>query len=123
MRDKSPNSAPFLDKASTGFSLLLRLTAKHIPEPQGLITSPRDYRVAGRTHAEVEDTICVAGQRRDLCHRGIFPDIDGVLRVPMRRNELRSQCAESEITHLTAGIVTSDQIRIDRQWRSWRFRE
>ncbi len=62
--------------------------AKDIPEAQCLITRPGDNVLPVGRDGQVEDTEGVSGQFGQLTQRGVLPDEDLVLRVPVGAHQL-----------------------------------
>jgi hypothetical protein len=63
-----------------------------VPETEGLVPCARDNCFPIGTHREVEDTTCVAGERRNHVQRWVLPYADLVLGcsrgIAMRRDNL-----------------------------------
>ena len=89
----SSNHVPLFDEASLAcdaifVSIGLANAAERIPETKGFVSSSSNDHTAIRTHAKIEYTICVASQTDHLRHGRVFPDVDGMLRETVGRDEL-----------------------------------
>lgn len=69
--------------SSLDFTLL-----EHVPESKRLIACARDNRLAVGRERQVQHSVGVALEDRDLLHRRILPHKDLVLRVSVRRHKL-----------------------------------
>ena len=81
----SANDTPFAHNAAPASLLSL---PEYIPEPQRFVTSAGNDDGAIRTHAQVQYTVCMAGETHNLLHRWILPNVDSMLTIPVRANEL-----------------------------------
>ncbi len=83
---------------------LRTLAAKDLPEAKSLIGSSRNHGVAVRAHGHVEHTGLVAGEVRNLDHRGVLPQRELVLGEAVRRENLLLVLAPHERAHLRVGV-------------------
>jgi len=79
-----PDHVPLFDETSLARDTVFipvgfTNAAKRVPEAESLVSSSGDNHTAVRTHAQIEDTICVASQTDHLRHGWVFPNVDGVL--------------------------------------------
>lgn len=113
-----PNDIPLLDQTPLADSAVLVVAtgfadiAKRVPEPEGFVACAGDNDTAVGTHAEVQYTVCVAGQTDDLRHGWVFPDVDGVLRETVRGHEFRGQSRKQQVTDLRARVVGTQEVRV-----------
>lgn len=84
--------------------LLAARLAEHIPEAQRLVARPRHDRLAVRTERQIQHTVRVARQLGHLRQRRILPHQDLVLRVAVRRHQLRRVLRPRQIAHLRSGV-------------------
>lgn len=92
-RKSLPNHVPLFNETPlSGDTVFVPVgftdASKRVPEAERFVSSSGDNHAAIRTHAKIEHTICVASQTDHLRHGWVFPNVDGVLRETVGRDEL-----------------------------------
>lgn len=103
------NDAPFSNDSP--LRLFVRLI-EDVPESQRLVACASHDDSAVRTHAQIQDTVCVAGQADYLRHTRVLPDVDSMLRVAVCTDKFRSSLRKEQVADLTARVMGADEVRV-----------
>jgi len=91
----------------------LFLRRKNVPEPQRLVAGAGNQGLAVGAGRQVQDTVGVACERRNLLHGGVAPNVDLVLAVSVSRYQLIYIFCEHEIAHLAACLHRLQIFQLD----------
>jgi len=82
----------------------LVLFLEDFPEPQGLVTSSRHHGLTIRGLCKLENSGSVAFELRNLGHRGVLPNYELILGVPMRGHQFFVVLGPEDLAHLGLGV-------------------
>ena len=110
-KGESSDYPPIPQSPSTASITLLslpRLPSKNIPKPQRLIPSPSNHYSPIRAHGQIQHSVGVARETRDLSHGGILPDHNLVLRIPVGGDDLVGILGPRKVADLGARVNLVD---------------
>jgi len=83
-----------------GLPLLLRW--EHVPESESLVTRPRHERLTIGARRQVQDSVRVPSQRRNLLHGRVAPNVYLILAVSVRTDKFVDVFCKHEVADLTS---------------------
>lgn len=87
---------------------------ENAPKAEGLITRPRDHRLAIGGHREIQHSIGVPSEGHKFLHSGVLPDDDLVEAVAVGADNLIHARGPHEVTNLRSGIDAVEGLRVER---------
>ena len=80
------------------------LAGKDVPEPQGLVSGSRHYRLTVWRHGQVQNSEGVPGERGELCQGGVPPYDDLILTVAVRAHQLVHVLRPHQVADLASSV-------------------